>query len=369
MKRKAAGFAAIGVVLGAVAMVAAGAFAAGTNGGTLNMAANTNLNVTCPNALSNSGVQANAETVNCAANATTTTTQPTTSTTQPTTTTTQPVTTTTQPVTTTTQPVTTTTVAAGGGTQTCTSDPQGNLPPGQAYRDPSAIFNSDGYNTYVSNNMWGAHSGSTQTICATDPGNVTVTAKMSPSGGTAVQTYPDIKELMNNYCGNDVWYVSAAVAGQCGSVSVTPVADLHTLSSNYNVTDPPVGTGDWEAAYDIWISNSSRSAGEVMIWVNTSTQRLQDNGAQICNPNVMIGGVSFTYMAYQTCASGTPQFVRNDNASSGTVDLLGTLNYLISQGVEPANSTLGEIDFGWEICNTAGQSLNFSSSGYTLTGS
>ncbi len=105
-----------------------------------------------------------------------------------------------------------------------------------------------------------------------------------------------------------------------------------------------------------------------MIWVNTSTERLHNNGAQIINPNVTIGGQSYTYMAYPN-AGGTPQFVLNSNATSATVDILGVLEYLVTQGTEPANAMIGELDFGWEICNTAGQTLHFQSTGYTLSAS
>src|SRR5690349_9826992 len=79
----------------------------------------------------------------CRGQCTTTTT----ATTSTTTTTTSTTTTTTS--TTTTTPTTTTTMPSA---QSCTSNPQGNL---GAYSYPR-ITNSNGYNTYVSNNMWGA---------------------------------------------------------------------------------------------------------------------------------------------------------------------------------------------------------------------
>jgi hypothetical protein len=78
----------VGAIAGGLVMFATGVFGQGSVG-TLNMAADSQLNMTCPNALSNSAVQANSETVNCADNPTTTTT------TASTTTTTVPATTTT----------------------------------------------------------------------------------------------------------------------------------------------------------------------------------------------------------------------------------------------------------------------------------
>lgn len=322
-------------LVGATCLTLTGAFAQ-TSAGTFSMAKGSALSVKCANALTNTNVAASSETVNCAADAPTT---------QP------PPPPTTQPP----PPPTTTPPPPPSGGQ-CTSGPQTNLGP---FTYP-AITNSNGFDTYVGNNEWGALPGTTQTICANpDPSNVTLAASAGGSSVTQVQTYPDIQQLMNDYCGNDTWK-------SCGSPTDTVVSDLHTLSSNYSVTDPPVATGDWEAAYDIWVSNNP-SQNEIMIWVNTSTQRLQDNGAQICNPNLVLGGVSYTYMAYQTCGTGTPQFVRNDNASSGATDILAVLKYLQSVNVEPANATIGELDFGWEICNTAGQTLHYATTGYTLT--
>jgi hypothetical protein len=73
-KRNAAAWGVVGGVTGALIMVVSGAFADGTNTGTLELQPGTNLNITCPNALSNTNVAAESETVNCAANTTTTTT-------------------------------------------------------------------------------------------------------------------------------------------------------------------------------------------------------------------------------------------------------------------------------------------------------
>ncbi len=209
-KRRTAAWAAVGAVMGAVVMVASGAFAAHANTGTLALQPDTDLNVTCPNALSNTNVAANSETVNCAADTTTTTASSTTSTTVASTTTTQAPTTTTIPPTTTTVGQTTSTIAPPGGGQ-CTSAPSGVL---GAFRYKGTP-NSNGYNTYVGNNMWGATSSTTQTVCADpDPSNVTLSVNAGPGDYTGVQTYPDISQLMNDYCGTP-----AAAAWNCSTTT------------------------------------------------------------------------------------------------------------------------------------------------------
>ena len=101
-----------------------------------------------------------------------------------------------------------------------------------------------------------------------------------------------------------------------------------------------------------------------MIWVNASDQRKNDNGAKIIDKSVMIGGKSFTYQNYK---GSLPQMVLNSNASNGTIDILGVLHYLQSIGQVSTSATIGELDFGWEICNTAGQTLTYVAHNYTLT--
>jgi hypothetical protein len=228
----------------------------------------------------------------------------------------------------------------------CTSEPSGNLPNGGAYRD-SNIYNSNGFNTYVSNNMWAANPGSTQTVCATSPQNLTLTAHMQPADYTGVQTYPDIKQLIHDGSGKD-----------------RPVSGFHTLTSTYATTNPPTNQGAWEATYDIWLSNTPNK--EIMIWTTTSKQRHKSNGAKVVDSNVGIGGQSFTYQNYQ---GGLPQMVLSSNAASGTIDILAVLHYLQSMGQVSANAAIGELDFGWELCNTAGTTQNFAVTGYSLSAS
>ena len=57
----------------------------------------------------------------------------------------------------------------------------------------------------------------------------------------------------------------------------------------------------------------------------------------------------------------------NTNEASDSVNILAALQYLQSIGEVSSNATIEQIDFGWEICNTAGQSLNFSLNNYELT--
>lgn len=194
--------------------------------------------------------------------------------------------------------------------------------------------------------MWGAKPGSTQTVCAASPQSWTLTGHMQPADDTGVQTYPNIKQQIDD-------------AGKDRRIS-----DLRTLTSTYATTNPPNDQGDWEATYDIWLSDTPNN--EIMIWTTSSDQRLRNNGATVVDSNVNIGGQSFTYQNYR---GGLPQMVLNSNAPSGTIDILGVLHYLQSIGQVSANAAIGEVDFGWELCNTAGTTLHFAVSRYALSAS
>ncbi len=238
----------------------------------------------------------------------------------------------------------------GGSYAACTSDPQGSLGP----YDYSGVTNSNGYNTYVLNNMWGAlgHP-TTQTVCANNPGDWSLSVNAGPVGYGGVQTYPDVQQLMDDWCGS-TW-------NTCTNTTDTPLSALSGLTSNYAITDPPLTQGDWEAAYDIWLNNTPNN--EIMIWVVDSTER-GTGGSTVYSTNVPIGGKSFTYMNY---GGGLPILVLNSNSASGTIDILGALKYLQSIGQVSSSATMAQLDFGWEICSTDGVTQNFKVTSYSLT--
>ena len=256
-----------------------------------------------------------------------------------------------------------TTQPSGG--QQCVSLPNTyDLPKGTAYPSTPSISESDGVNLYVSPDDW---SGSaipyeSQTTCATGPSNWNVTYTGDSTNdnfcGTCVNAYPNV----------DVGEED----------SMTTIGQLSTLSSTFSSTDPP-SNGVWEEAYDIWLSNNE----EVMIWVNTTPQRLATNGAQVCNTNAVVDGQSYTYQVWPapgvTCANpyqtspanevgpNSVDMVLNTNETSGTINIKDVLNWLEANDAQvPSTATIGEIDFGWELCSTVG-TQTFAVNGYTLT--
>jgi len=230
-----------------------------------------------------------------------------------------------------------------------TSDPSGNCGP----YDYAGNTNSNGFNTYVANNCW-ADPSCQQTVTAHHPGNWSLSAK-EPAGNTAVKTYPDVQQLMNNYSADGTWSGS----------SDTPISGLAALSSSYAETMPHNSGTIAQAAWDIWLSNDGGFPNEVMVWVD-NVNRGDGGATQVATAN--IGGQDWTLyqngggeLIWSLGAPGT--FAQQ---GSGTVDLLALLRWLQNHGHAASAASIGQIDFGWEICSTGGVNETFTVSNYDL---
>jgi Glycosyl hydrolase family 12 len=227
-----------------------------------------------------------------------------------------------------------------GGPACVTSAGNGNCGP-YGYRP---ISNSNGYTTYVANNMWGCGSGNCgpQTVTAYDPGDWSVKSAQA-SGNTAVLTYPDVQQVFTKTTNTD-----------------PPLSAFTSITSGFTETMNPQAGTDAEAAYDLWLSHTS-GPNEVMIWVDNVGRG--SGGAQRIGA-ATIAGQAFTVYQYQ---GGEVIFSLNQNEQSGTVDILAALKWLQGHGLASAGAQLGQVDFGFEICSTGGKPENFAVSRYTLT--
>ena len=229
-----------------------------------------------------------------------------------------------------------------------TSAPNGVLGP-YAYRQ---ITNTNGYNTYVGNDMWAAGgSGMTQNLTAVDPGNWYVVAK-APAGHTGVLSYPNTQQLFNNWNGSG-WNGS-------GTHTDTPIGRLVHLTSTFaeNMNSNP-GT-DAEAAYDVWLTGTSGPV-EIMIWVDNANRGT--GGADQIGTSTF-GGQSWTLLQYH---GGELIWSLHSNERFGAVDILAMLRNLQSRGLVSSGAAIGQIDFGFEVCSTGGVPEKFAVSSYTLT--
>lgn len=221
---------------------------------------------------------------------------------------------------------------AGGGTPTswgwCTSAALGQ----------SANY-AGRYDLY--NNEWNTNAGpGPQTICGNSQSVWQVTSTQR-AGNTEVLTYPSVQV---NYNSTDGY----------------PVSRFTTMTSSYSETMHAVGGTDAEAAYDIWINGLNK---EVMVWVDDHGQA--PSGSKVATTSFS----GATWDLYVTSDKSYMAFVRRGNATSGTVDLHAALAYLEGRGDLSGSDVLWQVNFGWEICSTAGAPETFSMNNYSLTSS
>ncbi len=227
-------------------------------------------------------------------------------------------------------------VAADDGSQ----NPGEGCPEAKGYLY-SGITNSNGYNTYVVNDMWNPPgAGHPQTIYVDNPGHWQVVSDQ-PAGNTAVLAYPDVQQLFSLPSG-----------------AAAPLSSFSSVVSDFTESMP--NGGDNEAAYDIWLGTPAKSfAQEVMIWVDDHRTN-PPPGTVVARPTFF--GAKYTVWD----ASGTVYMVRDSNETSGRVDILPMLVWLESHGYSAAGSGLSQLDFGWEICSTGGKAETFTMSQYDL---
>jgi hypothetical protein len=122
----------------------------------------------------------------------------------------------------------------------------------------------------------------------------------------------------------------------------------------------PAATGlDAEAAYDIRLSNTS-GPDEIIICV--------DNVGRGTGGSRQIGKATISSQSYKVLEYGNGEviFSLNQNQRVGTAHILSVLHWLQRHGIVSAGARIGQIDFGWEICSTAGHLGIFGMKQYTL---
>jgi hypothetical protein len=188
------------------------------------------------------------------------------------------------------------------------------------------------------NNEWNTSaSPGPQTICGNSPSDWQVTSTQR-AGNTEVLTYPSVQV---NYNGTNGY----------------PLSRFTSMTSSYAEAMNAVSGTDAEAAYDIWLNGLRK---EVMVWVD-------DHGQSPAGSKVATTTFSgATWDLYETSNRSYMAFVRQGSASSGAVDLLAALTYLEHRGDLSASDVLWQVNFGWEICSTAGAPETFTLSNYTL---
>jgi hypothetical protein len=245
-------------------------------------------------------------------------------------------------------------IASGflGGTATAqqcvTSKANGSCPTSGAYYYYPQITNSNGYNTYVVQDVWNPIDGWQQTLYSTDPGNWYVIANM-PVGNTAVVSYPDTQQLYDKFRVRDLYYI---------------------YSSFSESSDTSTNTID-DTGYDIWLNNY---ADEVMIQHEVAGHGQCDGDPPVAGPIKFGGKHRVPVKSWLLCQYGSeliwelPQ--KNDSWSfgidHGRVDILAMLTWLLDHKYLRAKSTLDQIDYGFELSSTNGLDETFTVNRLTI---
>ena len=197
--------------------------------------------------------------------------------------------------------------------------------------DRWATYSNGGYTVY--NDEWGSGYGS-QTLWANTYKDWGVYSTQPSTSG--VKSYANVTRTVG-----------------------TALDSLSTATSTYAVTLP--GTGNWEAAYDIWLNSSSY---EVMVWVDKNGN-VGPLGSSI--GNLTLNGNTWTVYVGNNGSNPVYSFVRTGNAASGTVNVLGLLKWLENTKGYFADPTLTSIQFGFEISGTGGTQQNFTVTNYSAS--
>lgn len=213
-----------------------------------------------------------------------------------------------------------------------------------AYSYPG-IPNSNGANTYVSNQSVGPQPGTSQTLRANSPGDWQLLAHAVPLGYRGVQTFPDAQQLFNGWCGSG-W-------GDCATPGNTPLDSLSTLKVSYSETSPPDSNSINEFAVDVW---SDGYGSDIMFW--TDTHGRCDEGAfgDTLLGHAVLGGQKWTVHRYGEAGAevifvldgpGGPGTCAQE--SSGTVDVKAGLDWLTAHGFATGPHVISQVNTGWEI--------------------
>jgi len=202
--------------------------------------------------------------------------------------------------------------------------------------DRNGGWSTGGY--YVHNNMWNsAEALGPETLYACSYHNWYVVSKQTNHAG-AVKTYPNVHKDYNN----------------------VRISSFDRIRSTFAATSPHVGI--YNVAYDIWANGVATSGStEIMIWTENFKQVPAGNKVA----RVGLGGR--TYNVWKTSDNHYIALVPTAVMKSGSIDLLAIFKWLMSKGWLPANSTLGQIDFGVEIVSTDGRNATFTFTDFSIT--
>jgi hypothetical protein len=212
-----------------------------------------------------------------------------------------------------------------------------SVPPSPVWQS-SALKGIRNFNGYLlQNDMWNCPQAAChkQTIWGNSANDWGAVSNMA-AGNTAVLTYPDIGKLYND----------------------RPVSSFKLVRNGFTESMPRSIQGlHAEAANDVWLNHWNI---EMMVWVDTKGRSLAGG--------TRIGSATIFGQHFSVWKFGSSEFIfkLDHNETSGMVHILACIKWLIGHGRVPANATLTQVEFGWEIASTNGQPGDFRISKYWL---
>ncbi|HUB93929.1 MAG TPA: hypothetical protein VMB52_05495 [Verrucomicrobiae bacterium] len=193
-------------------------------------------------------------------------------------------------------------------------------------------------NPWVGSNIWSNNSAYNQTLCEYTPANWYVSVNVNTNFG-GVQAYPNTGFNMDG-----------------------AVDSSKSVTSSWNVTIPTdnTKTAGW-AAYDLWFNSW---ADEVMIQTDLTANSYYDCTAEAT--------ATFSGMPWHLCVFGSERVWKPGtddqhmlNQASGSVDVLAMLEWMEQNGYLPQGSTWTAGSFGFEVCDTEGNTQTFEVNNFT----
>lgn len=209
---------------------------------------------------------------------------------------------------------------------------------------------------YVAQNEWGAVAGEMQILSANSPGDWKVVNSTPAGHGGSVTTFPDTGAAFNE----------------------APLSGYSSVTSSFTETMPHNSATSAWAAYDLWFNNW---AAEIMIQHDFTSQgpctyaAVAQFGGSKGVPVQTWGLCTFgSERVWQLVAPGTKagDSGATINESSGSVDIKAMVSYLENPAAPdaiPANPTITNLSYGWEIASTGSKPETFQISRYTLNAS
>ncbi len=232
--------------------------------------------------------------------------------------------------------------------QCVTSSDTGSCPSSGAYAQSSSLSESNGYNTYVDNDVTGGYDVSPvdQTLTATNGSSWYVSADIGTS--THQMSYPNTDQ---NYDGE-------------------AVSSFTNIVGTFNETTPHNSDTEEEVGFFLYLNNYGNEIEIQHDMVNTS----QCNDTTPVETNVSFGGsYGVPTASWDLCYNGSFYYWQpvsgGDSTwgtSSSSVELISMIKYLENNGYLPSSSTMTEVSYGFMIYTTSSTQETFTLNSYSL---